>query len=137
MATDLINTDGTTAKEIYNAYLNNKNTPRQFGFKRSEAFPVDITSIFYSLEDAQKYAKGDENDPDSRNLYPLAYQGQIISVITGQKTIETTGTTGSTESSTETYDVIKQYYIDGNNELVEIGGDITAIDNDTINNLFK
>ena len=50
-----------------------------------------------------------ENDPDSRNLYPLAYQGQIISVITGQKTIETTGTTDSTESSTETYDVIKQY----------------------------
>ena len=109
MATDLINTDGTTAKEIYNAYLSNKNTPRQFGFKRAEAFPVDITSIFYSLEDAQKYAKGDENDPDSRNLYPLAYQGQIISVITEQKTIETTGTTGSAESSTETYDVIKQY----------------------------
>ena len=109
MATDLINTGGTTTGEIYNAYLNNKNTPRQFGFIRSEAFPVDITSIFYSLEDAQKYAKGDENDPDSRNLYPLAYQGQIISVITGQKTIETTGTTGSTENSTETYDVIKQY----------------------------
>ena len=109
MAKDLINTGGTTTDEIYNSYIYKDNTPRKYGFSRGGAFPVDITSIFYSLEDAQKYAKGDENDPDSRNLYPLAYQGQIISVITGQKTIETTGTTDSTESSTETYDVIKQY----------------------------
>ena len=109
MAKDLINTGGTTPEEIYDSSIVDDFTNVRYTFNRSEAFPVDITSIFYSLEDAQKYAKGDENDPDSRNLYPLAYQGQIISVITGQKTIETTGTTDSTESSTETYDVIKQY----------------------------
>jgi hypothetical protein len=137
MAKKLINNSGTTVGDIYDASIYNNTKATKKSYSRSDAFPIENSMIFYSLEDAQKYAKGDENDPDLRELYSLAYQGQIISVITGQKTIETTGTTGSTESSTETYDVIKQYYIDGNNELVEIGGDITTIDNDTINNLFK
>lgn len=97
MAKDLINTGGTTAGEIYDSSIIDDFTAVRYTFNRTEAFPVDMTSIFCSLEDAQKYAKGDENDPDSRNLYPLAYQGQIISVVTGQKTIQTTGTTGSTE----------------------------------------
>lgn len=38
---------------------------------RQDAFPLDKSSVFYSLEDAQTYAK----------TSPLAYVGQHISVI--------------------------------------------------------
>ena len=89
MAKKLINNSGTTVGDIYDASIYNNTKATKKSYSRSDAFPIENSMIFYSLEDAQKYAKGDENDPDLRELYSLAYQGQIISVITGQKTIET------------------------------------------------
>ena len=41
------------------------------GMKRQDAFPLDDSSVFYSLEDAQSYAQSN----------PTAYVGQIISVV--------------------------------------------------------
>lgn len=52
------------------------------GFKRDLAFALDRSSIFYSYEDAVKYAAGNLEDPDSRNLCSTSYVGQIISVLT-------------------------------------------------------
>ena len=49
-------------------------------FTRTSDIPLDRSSIFGSLEDAQKYAKGNENEPDSRNLVATSYIGQIITV---------------------------------------------------------
>ena len=39
---------------------------------RQDAFPLDRSSVFYALEDAESYAQTD----------PTAYVGQVISVIT-------------------------------------------------------
>lgn len=47
-------------------------------FQRTGAFPLDRTDIFDSLEDAQKYTKGDGSD--KRNLGLTSYVGQIIVV---------------------------------------------------------
>ena len=41
------------------------------GMKRQDAFPLDDSSVFYSLEDAQSYAQSN----------PTAYVGQVISVV--------------------------------------------------------
>lgn len=41
------------------------------GMKRQDAFPLDDSSVFYSLEDAQTYAQSN----------PTAYVGQILSVV--------------------------------------------------------
>ena len=41
------------------------------GMKRQDAFPLDDSSVFYSLEDAQAYAQSN----------PTAYVGQILSVV--------------------------------------------------------
>lgn len=65
-------------------------------FKRLGAFPIDITSMFSSVADAQKYAKyvtytKDEiknltdDLKDSRNLGGTAYVGQLISVFENDK----------------------------------------------------
>ena len=46
--------------------------------QRSKAFPLDRSSVFSSIEDAQAYITGTAND--SRGLGPSSYAGQIISV---------------------------------------------------------
>ena len=46
-------------------------------FKRQGAFPLEAYSIFYNLETAKDYAKNS----------PIAYVGQIISVISDTKII--------------------------------------------------
>lgn len=40
---------------------------------RQDAFPLDKSSVFYSMEDAQSYAQ----------TSPLAYVGQVIAVVEG------------------------------------------------------
>lgn len=39
---------------------------------RQDAFPLDRSSVFYALEEAESYAESD----------PTAYVGQVISVVT-------------------------------------------------------
>ena len=46
-------------------------------FQRTEPFPLDRSSLFGSLKDAQKYASGGGDD---RNLGATSYIGQIITV---------------------------------------------------------
>lgn len=62
---------------IYDTNLKSK-LDWAFPFHRTGAFPLDRTEIFNSLEDAEKYAKGEE---DSRNDSGTAYAGQIITVV--------------------------------------------------------
>jgi hypothetical protein len=70
-------------------------------FKRLEGFPMDITSMFSSADDARKYASyiltGEVTD--SRGLGGTAYVGQIISVYENDKVsvykINADGTLGS------------------------------------------
>lgn len=77
-------------------------------FKRLGAFPIDITGMFNSLSDAQKYAKYvtyakdyvvPDKDKDSRELGGTAYIGQLISVYENDKVsvykIQPDGTLGS------------------------------------------
>lgn len=47
-------------------------------FQRTGAFPLDRSSVFSSLEDAEKYAKG--TGEDQRGLGGTSYVGQTISV---------------------------------------------------------
>lgn len=91
-----------------NTYINkslNSGSP----YKRGYTFPLDITELFLSLEDAEKYALGDPNNPDERRLYRSAYAGQMIGVKTG--TLETDETKGE-------YDI---YIIQGDGTLKKAG----------------
>lgn len=78
-------------------------------YKRGYTFPLDCTELFLSLEDAEKYALGDPNNPDERRLYKRAYAGQMIGVKTG--TLETDETKGE-------YDI---YIIQGDGTLKKAG----------------
>lgn len=59
-----------------------------FPFQRTGPFPLDRSSIFSSLEDAQNYASGAE---DERQLSGSSYIGQIISVYTIENEVPTVG----------------------------------------------
>ena len=48
-----------------------------FPLQRTDAFPLDRSSLFSSLEDAKLYAKG---SGDERGLGGSSYVGQSISV---------------------------------------------------------
>lgn len=52
-------------------------------FQRTGKFPLDVSSIFFSFDDAEKYAECGKTGiiKDSRRLGKTAYQGQIISVV--------------------------------------------------------
>lgn len=73
----------------------------QMPFARTGRFPLDRTDLFSTYDDAVKYAKGDDADPDSRGLQGTSYVGQIITVyendivtvykITAQRTLEVVG----------------------------------------------
>ena len=57
-----------------------------FPFQRTGPFPLDRSSVFSSLEDAQKYASG---AADERQLSGSSYIGQIISVYTIENEVPT------------------------------------------------
>lgn len=59
-----------------------------FPFQRTGPFPLDRSSVFSSLEDAQKYASG---ATDERQLSGSSYVGQIISVYTIENEVPTVG----------------------------------------------
>ena len=44
-----------------------------YAFQRTGAFPLDRTSLFSSLADAEAYAKGDESD--ARKVGGVSYVG--------------------------------------------------------------
>lgn len=86
----------------------NFNLDWNFSFERKDAFPIDRSSVFTSLEDAKKYAKGED---DSRFLSGTSYVGQIISVV-----------------ENNTVNVYKIVNIDGNLELIGTQADWEATD---------
>lgn len=49
-------------------------------FQRTNDLPLDPTSVYTSEEDAEKYAKGDEGEPDTRGYQGTSYNGQILAV---------------------------------------------------------
>ena len=59
-----------------------------FPFQRTGPFPLDRSSVFSSLEDAQKYASG---AVDERQLSGSSYVGQIISVYAVEDEVPTVG----------------------------------------------
>lgn len=48
--------------------------------QRSDAFPLDRSSVFSSLADAEKYVSNLADNPDDRKLSATSYAGQFISV---------------------------------------------------------
>lgn len=95
-------TDHTVYPEI-------NTTTYSASIKRGQKFPLDYTELFLSLEDAEKYALGDPNNPDERRLYKRAYAGQMIGVKNG--TLESDETKGA-------YDI---YIIQGDGTLKKAG----------------
>lgn len=59
-----------------------------FPFQRTGPFPLDRSSVFSSLEDAQNYASG---AADERQLSGSSYIGQIVSVYTTENETPTVG----------------------------------------------
>lgn len=105
------------AKE-YNSYTFKPSVLLPGATKRNNAFPLDITDLFLSVEDAENYAKGSAATPDERKLYLQSYAGQIIGV--------KTGTTGEGDEETGIYDA---YVIQGDGTIKKIGsgGDIDYV----------
>ena len=89
------------------------------GFKRDLAFALDRSSIFYSYEDAVKYAKGDAADPDSRNLCTTSYIGQIISVLT---------VSGDAVTKAEIYKIDKDRTLASLDSMPLDGTSVTTVD---------
>lgn len=96
-------------------------------FTRTSDIPLDRSSIFGSYEDACKYAAGDEQNPDTRNLVTASYVGQIITVyekdevdvykINAKKQLEPVGQGKGviiTKDETETKEVIAKEKTIGN-----------------------
>ena len=101
-------------EEIFNP---NQIAPWYKIFQRNVAAPLDRSSMFSSLEDAEKYAKGDKNNPDSRGLQGTSYVGQIISVY---------------EENT-----VSIYKIDVNRDLKPIGGGVETVTAETYTNAIE
>ena len=89
------------AKTSYIEKSGVKAMPWSTFFTRTSNIPLDRSSIFGSYEDALKYAAGNEQNPDSRNLVTASYIGQIITVYEN--------------------DDIKTYYITADRKLQDIG----------------
>ena len=93
-----------------------KEMPWSTFFQRTADVPLDRSSMFSSLEDAKKYAKGDELTPDIRNLVSTSYIGQIITVYENDEVIV--------------------YKINNNRELEPLGkGTIVVQDDDELTNI--
>ena len=75
--------------------------------QRTAPSPLDRSSMFSSYVDAQKYAAGDVNDPDSRGLCGTSYVGQLITVYeNGVVSVYKIGENRSLEPMAEANDVI-------------------------------
>jgi hypothetical protein len=86
-----------------------------FPFQRTGSFPIDRSSLFSSLEDAQKYASGEKDANgdalDSRKLGGSSYAGQVIAVYNAATTVEGVTTPAS----------ITAYIIQPDRTLKEVG----------------
>ena len=98
------------AKE-YDSYKFKPSTLLPGALKRNNAFPLDVTNLFLSVEDAENYAKGSARTPDERGLYLQSYAGQIIGVKTDK-----------TEESEEGTGIYDAYVIQGDGTIKKIGG---------------
>lgn len=83
-----------------------------YAFQRTGAFPLDRTSLFSSLADAEAYAKGDESD--ARKVGGVSYVGQPISVYDAEN------------------NSVTLYIIDANRSLKEVGSASLAADDSSI-----
>jgi hypothetical protein len=82
-------------------------------FSRQNISPLDESDLFLSLADAEKYAKGDINDPDERHLCESSYAGQIIGV-----------KVRNNENQEGVYEI---YQIQGDGTLKKAGSDIEPV----------
>jgi len=94
----------------YNSYDFNPSVLLPGTLKRNGAWPLDMSALFLSVNDAIKYAKGDISDLDERYLGLQAYAGQIIGV--------KAGTVGNGDNETGLYDA---YIIQGDGTLKKLG----------------
>lgn len=83
-------------------------------FSRLNPDVLDRTSLWGSLSDAQKYAKGDKNNPDSRGLFGTSYIGQVLTVFEN--------------------DSVTVYKINANRDLEEVGANVGVITCQTYTN---
>lgn len=77
-----------------------------FAFQRTGAFPIDRSSLFSSLADAEAYARGDKSD--ARGLGGSSYVGQPVSVYD------------------EENNTVSLYVIDADRTLKEVGSGAAA-----------
>ena len=83
-----------------------------YAFQRTGAFPLDRTSLFSSLVDAEAYAKGDESD--ARKVGGVSYVGQPVSVYDADN------------------NSVALYIIDADRSLKEVGSASLAADDSSI-----
>lgn len=83
-----------------------------YAFQRTGAFPLDRTSLFSSLADAEAYAKGDESD--ARKVGGVSYVGQPVSVYDADN------------------NSVVLYIIDADRSLKEVGSASLAADDSSI-----
>ena len=83
-----------------------------YAFQRTGAFPLDRTSLFSSLADAETYAKGDESD--ARKVGGVSYVGQPVSVYDADN------------------NSVALYIIDADRSLKEVGSASLAADDSSI-----
>ena len=83
-----------------------------YAFQRTGAFPLDRTSLFSSLTDAEAYAKGDESD--ARKVGGVSYVGQSVSVYDAEN------------------NSVALYIIDADRSLKEVGSASLAADDSSI-----
>ena len=83
-----------------------------YAFQRTGAFPLDRTSLFSSLADAEAYAKGDESD--ARKVGGVSYVGQPVSVYDADN------------------NSVALYIIDADRSLKEVGSASLAADDSSI-----
>ena len=83
-----------------------------YAFQRTGAFPLDRTSLFSSLADAEAYAKGDESD--ARKVGGVSYVGQPVSVYDAEN------------------NSVALYIIDADRSLKEVGSASLAVDDSSI-----
>lgn len=83
-----------------------------YAFQRTGAFPLDRTSLFSSLADAEAYAKGDESD--ARKVGGVSYVGQPVSVYDADN------------------NSVALYIIDADRSLKEVGSASLATDDSSI-----
>lgn len=95
----------------YNSYDFNPSVLLPGTLKRNGAWPLDMSALFLSVNDAIKYARGDIQDLDERKLGLQAYAGQIIGV--------KAGTIGSGDNETGLYDA---YIIQGDGTIKKLSG---------------